>query len=136
MIVMDFWAGVAVTRVASSGPISSVRSLSSSPGGTSVMSCGASGMLTSSPSTAGSQRKELLDIEEQGGSFPSFLPPSPLQVAGVLLLLLTLLLLLLLLLLLIDVDSGSEATVDVTREASPCTATGSDIIDHCPLHSS
>merc|ERR1719219_1130304 len=108
MIVMDFWSGVAVTKVANSGPISSVRSLSSSPGGTSVMSCGARGMLTSSPSTAGSHRKELLDIEEQGGSFPSFLPPSTLQLAWVLLLLLTLLLLLLLL---IDVDSGSEATV-------------------------
>jgi len=60
-----------------------------------------------SPSTSGSHRKELLEIEEHGGSLPSFFPVEPLLV--LLLLLLTLLLLLLLLLADVD-DSGSACT--------------------------
>jgi len=68
-------------------------------------------MFTISPSTSGSHRKELLEMEEHGGSLPSFL------LVELLLLLLLLLTLLLLLLLLFEVDDSGSATTgadDVT----------------------
>jgi len=77
-----------------------------------------------SPSLSSQQRKELLEMEEQGGSFASFLPGTALQAL--------LLLLAVTLLLLLDVDdSGSAMTVEETKAVSlECdTDTELDIID-------
>jgi len=64
-----------------------------------------------SPSTSGSHRNELLEMEEQGGSLPSFLPAEPL--------LLLLLLLTLLLLLLFDVDDSGSADTGADGVTAP-----------------
>ena len=70
-------------------------------------------MLTISPSISSSQKMDLFDMEEHGGSLPSFLSPAPvLQLLELLLLATTLLLLFA-----VD-DSGSAMTVDVTKAVS------------------
>jgi len=81
-----------------------------------------------SPSTSGSHRKELLEIEEQGGSLPSFFPVEPLLV---LLLLLLTLLLLLLLLLLADVDDSGSACTGADDVTAPEGGAGAGSPEGC-----